>query len=327
MSEKILEQLRTAIRVRNYSPRTEQSYVFWAKRYIRFHKMQHPISLTEEDVMAFLTFLAVKKRVAANTQNLALNALVFLYRHVLQRPLGDVSSAVRAKKPKKLPTVLSRPEVLSILQNLQEDHRLIASILYGCGLRLMEALQLRVKDINFDYACLQINDAKGAKDRIVAFPHILHNSMRAHLEYAKHLHDSDLFSGQGYVHLPTAIERKHKSAAQMWGWQFVFHSSRQHEHKSKMYRHHINASTFQKALKRAVITAGIAKTTSSHTFRHSFATHALENGVDIRTVQQQLGHSSLETTEIYTHVLKRGGQAVRSPLEDIFPSIERMSNH
>lgn len=322
MTPRLLDQLRTAIRLRHYSLRTEDTYVFWARRYIRFHQMQHPRELDERHVVDFLTHLAVNRNVSANTQNLALSALVFLYKHVLDKPLGDITSAVRARKPRKLPTVLARAEIASIFRELEGTHKLVAALLYGSGLRLMEALQLRVKDINFEYSCLQINDAKGAKDRVVAFPEIVHPSIRAHLEQVKLLHESDLLAGRGEVELPYALVRKMPGAARQWPWQYVFPSGRlsKDRRSPRVGRHHIYTSTFQKALKRAVERAGIDKRTSSHTFRHSFATHALENGVDIRTVQQQLGHSSLETTEIYTHVLKRGGHAVRSPLEDIFPA-------
>ena len=322
MAEKVLQQLRNQIRLRGYSYRTEETYVFWARRFIRFTGLKHPETCGDDEVIAFLTFLAVKKNVAANTQNLALSALVFFYKHVIKKPLGDISRSVRAKKPQKLPVVLSREEVTLIIRNLDGSNRLIASLLYGSGLRLLEALRLRVKDLNFEYECLQINDAKGAKDRIVTFPAVLHESVKAHLAMARQLHNTDLQRGYGDANLPDALHRKYRGASHKWHWQFVFPSRRisTDPRTGLTTRHHIYTSTFQKALKRAIEDAGIHKHASSHTFRHSFATHALENGVDIRTVQQQLGHSSLETTEIYTHVLKRGGQAVRSPLEDIYAS-------
>lgn len=320
MKERLLDQLKKQIRIRGYSYRTEETYAFWVKRYIRFCKMKHPATLGDADVAAFLTHLAVEKKVAANTQNLALSSLVFLYKNVLMQPLGDITSAVRAKKPQKLPVVLNRDEVARILQHLEGQHRLIASLLYGSGLRLMEALRLRVKDLNFEYACLQINDAKGAKDRIVTFPRVLHDPIRAHLISARQTHVADLGKGYGDVYLPNALARKYPSASRKWHWQFVFPSRRisTDPRSGHIGRHHLYVSTFQKALRRAIENSRIDRHASSHTFRHSFATHTLENGVDIRTVQQQLGHSSLETTEIYTHVLKRGGQAVRSPLEDIY---------
>lgn len=322
MQDKLIPQLRSAIRVRNYSMRTEDTYVFWVKRYIRFHDLAHPATLPDSAVVEFLTHLAVERNVSANTQNLALSALVFLYKHILDRPLGDITAAVRAKKPEKLPTVLSRGEVAAILAQLEGTYLLVASILYGSGLRLMEALRLRVKDLNFEYACLQVNDAKGAKDRIVTFPELLHNPIRVHLEQVKLMHERDLIKGQGDVHMPYALSRKYPNASREWRWQYVFPSRRFSEdpRSNRRGRHHIYPASFQKALKVAVRAAGVDTRASSHTFRHSFATHALENGADIRTIQQQLGHASLDTTEIYTHVLKRGGHAVRSPLEDIFPS-------
>lgn len=327
MAEKLMDQLRNAIRVRNYSFRTEQTYCFWVKRYIRFHHLRHPQDLREPEVIRFLTDLAVRRNVSANTQNLALSSLVFLYKHVLDNPLGDITQTVRAKKPQKLPVVLGRDEVASILRRLEGTHRLIASLLYGSGLRLTEALRLRVKDINFEYACLQIHDAKGAKDRIVTFPPVLHKSMYLQLEQVKMTHSIDLLAGHGSVWLPHALSRKYPSAARQLNWQYVFPSARISRDKRSHHigRHHIYTSTFQKSLRQAVQAAAISKPASSHTFRHSFATHALENGIDIRTVQQQLGHASLETTEIYTHVIKRGGHAVRSPLEDIFPATQDMN--
>lgn len=265
MAEKLLDQLRAAVRTRNYSIRTEQAYCGWVKRFIQFHDLRHPNELGDSEVVEFLTHLSVHRNVSANTQNQALNALVFLYKQVLQKPLGDLSKTVRAKKPQRLPVVLSREEVRDILNELHGEHRLVGSLLYGSGLRLLEALQLRVKDMDFQYRCLHIRDAKGAKDRVVTFPPQLHKPFSIHLEQVKLNHRSDLARGYGEVYLPMALARKYRTAA----------------------------------------------------------THALENGLDIRTVQQQLGHSSLETTEIYTHVLKRGGHAVRSPLEDIFPSLDQ----
>lgn len=322
MASRLLDQLRDAIRTRNYSIRTEQAYVSWAKKFIRFHGMRHPEELGEAEIVAYLTHLAVNREVSANTQNQALNALAFLYKHIIGRPLGDISKAVRAKKPQKLPTVLTRGEVRSVLNELRGIHKLAGALLYGSGLRLMEVLRLRIKDMDFEYQSLHIHDAKGAKDRIVTFPESLHHAFRIHLQQVKLTHSSDLQRGYGNVYLPPALARKYKNAARSWPWQWVFPSDSlsADPRTGELHRHHLYQTTFQKAIKRAVSNAGITKPASSHTLRHSFATHALENGLDIRTVQQQLGHASLETTEIYTHVLKRGGHAVRSPLEDIFPS-------
>ena len=321
MKPRLLDQLRDAIRVRNYSIRTEQAYSMWTKRFIRFHQLKHPAEMGDLEVVAFLTHLAVNRNVAANTQNQALNALVFLYKRVIGKPLGDLSKSVRAKKPKKLPVVLTRDEVRRVLFTLQGSQRLILTLLYGSGLRLMKALQLRVKEFEFNYQCLHIHDAKGHKDRIVTFPASLHRPFSAHQDQVKVIHASDLAAGYGEVYLPNALNRKYRSAGISWQWQTVFPGNRisVDPRSGKERRYHLLPSTIQKALKKALSKAEVSKPASSHSFRHSFATHALENGMDIRTVQQQLGHSSLETTEIVTHVLKRGGQAVRSPLEDIFP--------
>jgi integron integrase len=323
MPERLLDQLRRAIRTLNYSPRTEQAYTQWARRYIRFHRLRHPADMHDRQVIEFLSYLAVERDVSANTQNQALNALVFLYRHVLANPLGDISSSVRARKPQKLPVVLSREEVKALLVQLQGVHQLIGSLLYGSGLRLLECLQLRVRDLDFNYSCIHIHNGKGAKDRIVALPKQLHQPLASHLHQTRMVHDADLAAGLGEVHLPVSIARKYVNDAIQWKWQYVFPSKRisNDPRSNRRGRHHLDVSAFQKMIRRAVIAADISKSASSHTLRHSFATHALENGMDIRTVQQQLGHSSLETTEIYTHVLHRGGQAVRSPLEDIFPIV------
>jgi integron integrase len=276
----------------------------------------------DQQVIEFLSYLAVERDVAANTQNQALNALVFLYRHVIAKPLGDISSSVRARKPQKLPVVLSRDEVKALLVQLRGVHQLVGSLLYGSGLRLLECLQLRVRDIDLDYSCIHIHNGKGAKDRVVALPKQLHQPLTSHLHQTRLIHDADLAAGFGEVFLPAAIARKYVNAATEWKWQYVFAAKRisNDPRSNRRGRHHMDVSAFQKMIRRAVVAADIARPASSHTLRHSFATHALENGIDIRTVQQQLGHASLETTEIYTHVLHRGGHAVRSPLEDIFPT-------
>jgi integron integrase len=322
-SSPLLNKLRAVIRLRNYSIRTEYAYVSWVKRYILFHGKRHPNEMHDDEVVAFLTHLAVKRNVSANTQNQALNALVFFYRHVMANPLGDLTKTARAKKPMKLPVVLSREEVSLVLNELKGTHRLIGAMLYGSGLRVTEALRLRVKDVDFGYSCLHIHDGKGHKDRIVNLSPQLHNPLRIHLEQVKLTHQTDLVNGFGSVFLPFALSRKYKNAPREWKWQYVFPSYKLSEDPrgAGVKRHHIYQSTFQKAMRRAVVSSGITKPASPHSFRHSFATHALENGLDIRTVQEQLGHASLETTEIYTHVLKRGGLAVRSPLEDIYPNL------
>jgi len=325
MSSPLLNQLRQTLRTRNYSYRTEEAYVQWVRRYILFHDKQHPRDLNDNHVIAFLTWLAVDRKVSANTQNQALNALAFFYKQVLGHALGDISMAVRAKKPQKLPVVLTRDEVRDVLIHLEGTHRLVASLLYGSGLRLMECLRLRVKDIDFNYQCIHVHDGKGAKDRVVTLPPQLELPLKRLLYETQLTHVADKAKGFGQVWLPSALARKYPNAAGEWKWQFVFAATRIGEdpRSSHRGRHHIDRSTFQKAMRVAVLKSSITKPASSHTLRHSFATHALENGIDIRTVQEQLGHASVETTEIYTHVLKRGGRAVRSPLEDIYPAIER----
>ena len=253
---------------------------------------------------------AANKDVAANTQNLALNALVFLYINVIARPLGNISSTVRAKKPRKLPVVLSQQEVKKLLVRLNGMHLVVGSMLYGSDLRLMGCLGLRVKDIDFAYHCIHVCSGKGAKDRVATLPVQLHQPLSSHLHKSQMIHDSDLEKGLGVVYLPNRLAIKYPNA--QWEWQYIFHASRTSidPRSGTRMRHHIDASVIQKAMRRAVLASGITKQASSHTLRHSFATHALQNGMDIRTVQQQLGHASVETTEIYTHVLKRGGQMV-----------------
>lgn len=316
-----LNQIRECIRVKNYSLATERAYVNGTVRFIRFHHNAHPEKLHDLHVVEFLTFLAVKRNVSPSTQNQALNALVFVYRHVIGHPLGDITQTVRAKPKQRLPVVMSRGEVRNILMQLEGVARLMGALMYGSGIRVMECLRLRVKDIDFDYRCLHIHDGKGQKDRIVTLSQQLHMPLKLQLAQVRLVHQSDLKLGYGEVHMPYALARKYRSMARSVGWQWAFPSTRigTDPRSGLMSRHHQYQSTFQKKFRRAAQRASIEKHVSPHTLRHSFATHALENGVDIRTIQQQLGHSALETTEIYTHVLKRGGQAVRSPLEDLYP--------
>lgn len=322
-SSPFLNEIRAAIRVRNYSIRTEKTYVDWAKRYIRFHHNTHPAELHDAEVVEFLTHLAVNREVSASTQNQALNALVFMYRHIVKHPLGDITSSTRAKQPKKLPVVLTRQEVSRLLLSLNGIHRLIGCILYGSGLRISECINLRVKDINYEYSCLHIHNAKGQRDRIVTLSPQLISPLKTQVDVVKTMHTTDLAAGYGSVYLPNALVRKYKSASRSIDLQYVFPSTKlsTDPRSGRVRKHHLYQSTFQKIFRVAVRSANLMKPATPHTLRHSFATHALENGMDIRTVQQQLGHASLETTEIYTHVLRRGGHAVRSPLEDIFPSI------
>lgn len=318
----LIASIRETIRLRNYSRRTEHAYVGWAIRLVRFHN-RNITELAEAEVAAFLTHLAVDRKVSANTQNQALNALAFVFKRVLKRPLGDITSAKRAKQPERIPVVLTRDEVVALLSRLDGTNLLIASLLYGSGLRIFECLQLRIKDIDFGYRCIHVYDGKGQKDRIVTLSDHLKEPLKAHIAQVRVLHQTDLARGYGSVYVPTALATKYKSAPKSPGWQYVFPSKRlsADPDTGEIRRHHEYQSTFQKAFRSAVLASGVMKRATPHVLRHSFATHALESGMDIRTVQQQLGHSSVKTTEIYTHVLRRGAQAVRSPLEDIFPLI------
>jgi integron integrase len=315
-----LEEVRKVLRVQHYAIRTEQSYVEWIKRFILFHNKRHPDEMGETEVAGFLTHLSVNRNVAPATQGQALNALVFLYRKVLKSPLGEIEGIVRAKRREKIPVVLTQQEVSSLLSNLEGVHWLAACILYGSGLRLMECIRLRVKDIDFDRLSITVRCGKGGKDRVVTLAKELIIPIKRHLEPVKMTHERDLADGFGRVYLPFALERKYPSAAASWSWQYIFPSTKRSiDPRSQILRrHHIDESTLQKAVKTAVRKAGINRPASCHTLRHSFATHLLERGADIRTVQEQLGHSDVKTTEIYTHVIGRGGNAVISPLETIF---------
>lgn len=316
---KLLDQIRAAIRVRHYSIRTEKAYVDWCRRYILFHNKRHPGEMGPSEVSEYLTHLAVNRKVAASTQNQALNALVFMYSKVLDLPLGEIGSTVRAKRPETLPVVLSKTEIRSLLAELDGLHWLAACLMYGSGLRLMEAMRLRVKDIDFDRRAIIVRNGKGAKDRVVTLADQLIEPLTAHLQQMKVLHDKDLNEGFGSVYLPNALDRKYPNAPKEWGWQYVFVATKRSTdpRSGDVQRHHYGEQTIQRAVKNAVKRAGIIKPASCHTLRHSFATHLLESGADIRTVQEQLGHKDLRTTQIYTHVLNRGGNAVRSPLNDL----------
>ncbi len=315
--KKLLDQLRDAIRLKHYSIRTENSYVDWIRRYILFHNTRHPSEMGAPEVQAFLTHLAVKENVAASTQNQALSALLFLYREVLKKDLGPID-ALRAQKPKRLPTVLTKDEVRRVIGRLSGTHQLMAKLLYGSGLRLMECLRLRVKDLDFAQRAIIVRDGKGMEDRVTILPESLIAPLQEHLQRVKRLHDEDLAKGYGAVYLPYALERKYPNASREWIWQYVFPSKRLSvdPRSGETRRHHADESGLQKALRQAAKAASIPKRVSPHTFRHSFATHLLEAGYDIRTVQELLGHKDVRTTMIYTHVLQRGGLAVRSPLDD-----------
>lgn len=315
--KKLLEQVRDVIRLKHYSYRTEESYVYWLRRYILFHDKQHPKEMGSTEIEAFLTYLAVKERVAASTQNQALSALLFLYREVLKQELDSPVDALRAKRSRYLPTVLTKEEVLAVIQNLSKVHKLVIQVLYGSGLRLTEGLQLRVKDLDFAQQQIVVRETKGPESRVTMLPASLMDLLKEHLQTVKQLHHRDLEKGYGSVYLPFALERKYPNADREWVWQFVFPSDRfSRDPRSGVgRRHHLHESGLQRAVKYAVQVAGIEKRVSCHTFRHSFATHLLQNGYDIRTVQELLGHKDVKTTMIYTHVLNRGGRGVRSPLD------------
>jgi integron integrase len=311
-----LDQLRAAVRARYYSIRTEDAYISWAKRFILFHGKRHPTEMGEVEVAAFLSHLAVELRVAPATQNQALNALVFLYRHVVQRPLGDVAGVIRAKKRERPPVVLTTEEVGRVLGHLSGVYWLIGCLQYGSGLRLLESVRLRVKDIDFAHRAVYVRDGKGGKDRVVTLPDELIIPLRRHLENRLNLFEQDQQASCASVYLPYALERKYPNAPMEWGWQYVFPSGRisRDPRSDARRRHHIDESAVQKAVRRAMRRAEIHKPASCHTLRHSFATHLLERGADIRTVQEQLGHADVRTTQIYTHVIQRGGHGVISPL-------------
>lgn len=315
---KLLDLVRAALRRKHYSLRTETTYIGWIKRYIRFHRMIHPRDLGPAAIESFLTHLAVDQKVAASTQNQALSALLFLYRDVLAIELDLRIDAVRAKKPTRLPAVLSSEEVQAVLRCLSGTHALMAQILYGSGLRLMECVRLRVKDLDFVHRQIVVREGKGMVDRITMLPDRLFGPLKDHLQGVQRLHWEDLSRGLGAVYLPFALERKYPQANREWGWQYVFPSDRlSYDPRTGIRRrHHISESGLQKAVRQAGRTAGVVKPVSCHTFRHSCATHLLLHGYDIRTVQELLGHKDLETTMVYTHVLNRGGRAVRSPLDE-----------
>ena len=306
-----------AIRIKGLAYKTEQSYAQWAIRFARFCRA-HSLAMDEVcSVRAFLEHLALERKVSASTQNLALNALVFLYRHVYGREPGDLGEFVYARKPRRLPVVLTREEVHRLLGQMQGRHRLLAALLYGTGMRLMEAIRLRVQDLDFGYCQIMVRNAKGNKDRVVPLPDRLRDALEEQLERVRALHQDDLAKGFGEVWLPEALERKWPQAGRSLGWQFVFPAARLavDPRSGAVRRHHMHESVLQKAVKQAAQTAGLNKRVNCHVLRHSFATHMLEQGCDIRTVQELLGHADVSTTMIYTHVLNRGGAAVRSPLD------------
>ncbi|MGE3513389.1 MAG: integron integrase [Vicinamibacterales bacterium] len=314
---KLLDCVRDAIRLRHYSRRTEEAYVFWTRRFIVFHGKRHPADMGAADVSAFLAGLAVKQRVAASTQNQAMSALLFLYRHVLGIDLGDIDAVPHARRPVTVPVELSPAEVRVVLERLTGVSRLIAQLLYGAGLRLQECLELRVKDVDFGRHEITVRRGKGQKDRRVMLPDVLVGPLRAHLDDVHDCHRRDLVAGFGRVVLPGAYERKNPGAARDWAWQFVFPAGRicRDPRWGAPSRFHLHESAVQRAVTAAAKQAGIGKRVTCHTFRHSFATHLLESGSDIRTVQELLGHADVSTTMVYTHVLNRGPLGVKSPID------------
>src|SRR6202163_846778 len=321
--KKLLDQVRDVMRLKHYSLRTERTYCDWIERFIRFQKLRHPRDMGEAELSTFLTHLARDGKVAASTQNQALSALLFLYKEVLKQEIGWLENVERAKKPTRVPVVLTRDEVHRVFGYLHGSPRLMAGLLYGSGLRLMECVRLRVKDIDFGYARITVRDGKGAKDRVTMLPVNLANVLERHLKRVKGQHEQDIADGFGAVFLPEALARKFPNASREWAWQYVFPSSRLSPDPRSggnggellRRRHHIDESALQLSMKKAVRSAGLSKPASCHTLRHSFATHLLENGYDLRTIQELLGHKDVSTTMIYTHVLNKPGLGVKSPLD------------
>ena len=316
---RLMGQVRERLRVKHYSIRTEQVYTDWIKRFILFHGKRHPETMGAPEVEAFLTHLAVKGKVSASTQNQAKSALLFLYREVLGQELPWLDNVTQAKIPERLPVVLTVAESRAVLDRLSGSHWLVASLLYGAGLRLMEALRLRVKDIDFARHEIVVREGKGFKDRVTMLPVSVVDPLKLHLSKVKGLHQQDLANGLGEVYLPYALGKKYPGAGREWGWQYIFPSAKHSvdPRSGVTRRHHLDEKGIQRAMKQAVRDAGIVKLATPHTLRHSFATHLLQSGYDIRTVQELLGHKDVQTTMIYTHVLNRGGKGVQSPLDGL----------
>jgi integron integrase len=312
----LIQRYREELQARHYARRTVNTYEQWLRRFLRFHQLRHPREMGSVEVNAFLTHLAVDLQVSASTQNQALAALLFLYRELLKRDL-DLEGVVRARKPRRLPVLLTEEEVRSVLQRLEGSDALVAGLLYGSGLRLMEALRLRVHDLDFNRQELTVRNGKGGNDRLTMLPKRLSKKLRNHLEEVRSVHNRDLMDGWGQVQLPYALARKYRNAAAEWGWQWVFpqHRRWQDPTSEQQGRHHLDPSLIQKSVRSAVLAAGISKPASCHSLRHSFATHLLERGQDIRTIQELMGHKDLKTTMIYTHVLNRGPMGVASPAD------------
>ena len=315
----LLDRVRQSIRLKNYSIRTEQAYVSWVRRFILFHDKRHPRQMGSAEVERFLSHLAVERNVSASTQNQALSALLFLYREVLKKELEYPIDSIRAKRPKRLPTVMTKQEVRNVIGRMTGKNQVMAKLLYGSGLRLMECVRLRVQDLDFGQRQIIVREGKGGKDRATVLPDSLIDLLKRHLRHVKLVHEDDIADGHGGVYLPNALETKYPNAHREWIWQYVFPAAKlsMDPRGGILRRHHADPSGLQRAVKKAARSTGIEKRVSCHTFRHSFATHLLENGYDIRTVQELLGHKHVSTTMIYTHVLRRGGRGVRSPLDPI----------
>lgn len=315
---KFLESVRDVARLKHLSRRTEETYVNCIRRFILFHQKKHPVEMGAAEIRAYLTHLAVNEHVAASTQNVAFSALLFLYRDVLGVPLDKIEGVERVRRPARLPVVFTRAEVKAVFTHLEGTSRLMAGLLYGSGLRLMECLRLRVKDLDFASSSLAVRDGKGEKDRLTMLPRSLKDELQHHLARVRLLHEHDLRHGCGSVYLPYALDRKYPNAATQWSWQWVFPAAKRSidPRSQAERRHHLSTNVLQRAVKNAITRAGINKNGSCHTFRHSFATHLLEDGYDIRTIQTLLGHADVRTTMIYTHLLNRGALGVRSPLDE-----------
>ncbi|MDX2022646.1 MAG: integron integrase [Deltaproteobacteria bacterium] len=313
----LLEQARMVLTVRHYSDRTKKAYCHWIRRFVAYHNRRHPKEMGEAEVTQFLSHLAIDKKVSASTQSQALAALLFLYQHVLGRDLDWLDGVQRAKGPTKLPCVLTRNEVFAVLNRLREPTWLVAALIYGSGLRLMEALTLRIKDVDFERRTITVRRGKGAKDRHTMLPDFVANDLARHIFRCRQQHERDLAQGAGFVALPNALSRKMPGAAKQWAWQWIFPAKGfyLHQESGQMRRHHLHESGVQRTIRAAVLESGITKPATAHSLRHSFATHLLEAGQDIRTIQELLGHSDVTTTMIYTHVLNRGPMGVSSPLD------------